>query len=129
MVVDLQKAEAQIKMQRHIPVDIFEAALQQDGGTYHISQPSSEGDELMSHKYQISGMTCNGCRSHVEEALSKVDGVTKVEVDVEKAEAIITMDQNLPLEKFQEVLEKDGGTYGIGLPGQEIKASPKPEKP
>ncbi|WP_083961548.1 heavy metal translocating P-type ATPase [Salinimicrobium terrae] len=127
--VNLENAEAVIKMQRHIPVDVFESALQQDGGNYHISTPDSEGEELMSHKYQITGMTCNGCRTHVEETLSKVDRVTKVEVDLEKAEAVVTMVRHVPLEKFQEVLEKDGGTYNIFLPGQDISAPPKPKKP
>lgn len=126
--VDLQKGEAVIKMQRHLPVEIFEAALQQDGGKYHISTPSSEGNELMSHKYQITGMTCNGCRAHVEKTLSKVDGVTNVNVDLEKAEAVITMVKHVPLEKFQEVLQKDGGTYNIGLPGQDLAPPSRPEK-
>ena len=34
-------------------------------------------------------MNCNGCRSHVEEILSKVEGVSKAKVDLEKAEATI----------------------------------------
>ncbi len=127
--VNLEKAEAVITMERPVQVDVFESALQQNGGNYHISAISSEERELMSHKYQITGMTCNGCRTHVEETLSKVDGVTKVEVDLEKAEAVITLVRHVPLEKFQEVLENDGGTYKIGLPGQEITSSSKHKKP
>ena len=45
----------------------------------------------MKHTYHIHGMTCNGCRSHVEETLSKVEGVSKATVDLEKAEATIEM--------------------------------------
>ena len=37
-------------------------------------------------------MTCNGCRSHVEEALSKVKGVSKATVDLKKAELLDRMD-------------------------------------
>ncbi|MDA9343571.1 heavy metal translocating P-type ATPase [Algibacter sp.] len=40
----------------------------------------------MQHIYHIHGMTCNGCRSHVEETLSKVEGVTKATVDLKKTE-------------------------------------------
>lgn len=127
--VDLEKAEALIEMQRPLTVDVFESALQQEGGSYHISKPASAGDELMSHKYQISGMTCNGCRAHVEKSLSQVDGVKNVEVDLQKEEAVISMLRHIPLEKFQEVLQKDGGSYNIFLPGQEITSPPKDKKP
>ncbi|VXC28508.1 heavy metal translocating P-type ATPase [Maribacter litoralis] len=67
----------------------------------------------MKHVYHIHGMTCNGCRSHVEQTLSKVDGVTNASVDLEKAEATIEMQSHIPIETFQNVLEKEGGTYSI----------------
>ena len=56
----------------------------------------------MLHTYKISGMTCNGCRSHVEKTLSEVEGVQKASVDLEKAEATIEMESHIPIEKFQE---------------------------
>ncbi len=125
--VSLEKGEAKIKMERHIPVDVFESALQQKGGNYHISMPAAAhgADEMMSHKYEVTGMTCNGCRAHVEESLQKVDGVEDVRVDLEKAEAVIEMHRHIPLETFQKVLEKDRGTYGIYLPGQAKEAPSK----
>lgn len=58
-------------------------------------------------------MTCNGCRGHVEETLSKVVGVSKAVVDLEKAEATIEMASHIPIEKFQEALKNDGGSYSI----------------
>jgi len=67
----------------------------------------------MKHTYHIHGMTCNGCRKHVEETLSKVQGVSKVAVDLEKAEATIEMEKHLHLETFQEALKNDGGRYSI----------------
>ncbi|WP_298495463.1 heavy metal translocating P-type ATPase [uncultured Algibacter sp.] len=67
----------------------------------------------MKHTYHIHGMTCNGCRSHVEETLSKVEGVSKATVDLEKAEATIEMESHIPIETFQEVLKNDGGKYSI----------------
>ncbi len=60
----------------------------------------------MKHVYHIHGMTCNGCRSHVEQTLSKVDGVTNASVDLEKAEATIEMQSHIPIETFQNVLRK-----------------------
>ncbi|GAA4281458.1 heavy metal translocating P-type ATPase [Gaetbulibacter aestuarii] len=67
----------------------------------------------MTHSYHIHGMTCYGCRNHVEDVLSKVEGVKEVNVDLSKAEATITMDSHIPLEKFQKALQDDGGTYSI----------------
>lgn len=67
----------------------------------------------MKHTYHIHGMTCNGCRKHVEETLSKVQGVSKVAVDLEKAEATIEMEKHIHLETFQEALKNDGGRYSI----------------
>nr|WP_156879220.1 heavy metal translocating P-type ATPase [Salinimicrobium xinjiangense] len=121
--VDLEKAEAEVVMEKHIPIGVFEDALQKDGGRYHIHSPGTK------EKYQVTGMTCSGCRSHVEETLNKVDGVQYVSVDLEKAEAVITSDKPIPVSIYQEALRKDGSTYNIYLPGQDITAPPKPEKP
>ena len=81
----------------------------------------------MKHTYHIHGMTCNGCRGHVEDTLSKVKGVSKASVDLEKAEATIEMESHIPIEKFQEALKHDGGRYSIHKPGehQDIKEVPK----
>jgi len=72
-------------------------------------------------------MTCNGCRSHVEEILSKIKGVSKVNVDLEKKEAIIETEEHFPIEKYQEALKKDSDTYSIhnidDLPKKEANAT------
>lgn len=80
----------------------------------------------MKHTYKIKGMSCNGCRNHVEKALSEIDGVQKATVDLEKAEASIEMETHIPLDVLQQALENDGGRYGIYLPGMET-ASEKAE--
>ncbi|AUC22438.1 copper-translocating P-type ATPase [Polaribacter sejongensis] len=72
----------------------------------------------MKHTYHIHGMTCNGCRGHVEETLSKVKGVSKATVNLEKAEATIEMESHISLETFQEALKNDGGRYSIHKPGE-----------
>ncbi|MGB5666031.1 MAG: heavy metal-binding domain-containing protein, partial [Maribacter sp.] len=82
----------------------------------------------MKHTYHIHGMTCNGCRNHVEETLSKVEGVTVVSVDLEKAEANIEMENHIPLEKFQEALKIDGGRYTIHKPGEHHHSPEKKEE-
>src|SRR5665647_1589640 len=72
----------------------------------------------MKHSYEIHGMTCDGCRTHVEEALSKVKGVSGVKVDLKKADAVIKMKSHIPLEKLQEGLKNSDGNYSISLPGE-----------
>ena len=72
----------------------------------------------MKHTYHIHGMTCNGCRSHVEKTLSEVEGVTQVSVALEKAEATIEMEKHIPIEKLQEALKNDGGRYSIHQNGE-----------
>ncbi|WP_299158066.1 heavy metal translocating P-type ATPase [uncultured Eudoraea sp.] len=67
----------------------------------------------MKHTYHIYGMTCNGCRNHVQETLVKVKGVTVVSVDLEKEEATIEMENHIPIYKLQEALKNGGGGYSI----------------
>ncbi|MDX1363395.1 MAG: heavy metal translocating P-type ATPase [Arenibacter latericius] len=73
----------------------------------------------MTHTYKIFGMTCNGCRSHVEETLKKVEGVSNASVDLAKAEATIEMKEHIAIDTFKKALEQDGGSYTIAMPGEE----------
>ncbi|NNK21899.1 MAG: copper-translocating P-type ATPase [Winogradskyella sp.] len=72
----------------------------------------------MKHIFYIHGMTCNGCRNHVEETLSKVEGVSKATVNLEEAEATIEMESHIPIETFQKVLKDDGDRYSIHKQGE-----------
>lgn len=73
----------------------------------------------MEHEYEIHGMSCMGCRNHVQEALSSVSGVTDVAVDLEKGTATVIMEKHIPLEVFQKALTEHAGNYTIHLPGKE----------
>ncbi|MEH6765571.1 MAG: heavy metal translocating P-type ATPase [Aequorivita antarctica] len=78
----------------------------------------------MKHTYKIHGMTCNGCRGHVEQTLNEIEGVSKASVNLEKAEAVIEMEKHIPLKVFEKALEDDGGSYSISLP-DDAEASQK----
>lgn len=81
----------------------------------------------MEHNYKIEGMSCNGCRAAVEAALSKVEGVTKVEIMLKPPMAMITMDKHIPVEEFQKALSA-AGKYTIMPEGMNMDApKPKPE--
>lgn len=58
-------------------------------------------------------MSCNGCKNHVQEALSKVVGVNEVSVDLEKGEAEIDMSFHLSISMLQDALKEAGGQYSI----------------
>ncbi|MFM6975740.1 MAG: heavy metal translocating P-type ATPase [Sphingobacteriaceae bacterium] len=79
----------------------------------------------MKHSYSIHGMTCNGCRKHVEETFSKVKGVSGVQVDLANATATIEMEQHIPLSILQDALKKDGSSYTIHHPDEHHHPSTK----
>jgi Cu2+-exporting ATPase len=114
--IDFEASTAIIEIQEHISIDNFEKALQEKNAKYHIHPDN--GDGLIIRTFPVKGMTCSGCKAHVEKTLSSVDGVERVSVDLKKAEATIEMKFDISIEKFQEVLENDGGTYSIHKAGQ-----------
>lgn len=70
----------------------------------------------MKHTYKVTGMSCTGCQSSVEQALTSLAEVKKVIVSLDSAEATIEMTRLIPLEKLQETLLKAGLHYTIELP-------------
>ena len=64
----------------------------------------------MKQIYRVSGMTCNGCRTHVEKTLSKLEGVTGASVNLKSKEAVIEMKQPMDIVSFRKALPDK---YGI----------------
>lgn len=58
----------------------------------------------MKQTYAVSGMTCGGCVASVTEKLSKVDGVENVDVNLENAEATLTMKGHVPISTLKSAL-------------------------
>lgn len=58
----------------------------------------------MIHTYKVAGMTCNGCRTSVEDKLNAMPLVKTATVSLEDSEAEIEMTKHIPLEGFQAVL-------------------------
>ncbi len=81
----------------------------------------------MERKYKISGMTCNGCRDHVQEKLLKMEGVVHVTVNLERGEATVEMDSHPAIETMQTTF--DDAIYAIHLLGSQPDVqnlTPKP---
>ncbi|GAK89720.1 hypothetical protein JCM19297_342 [Nonlabens ulvanivorans] len=58
----------------------------------------------MKHTYHIQGMTCNGCRTDVENKLNNMNHVKKAVVFLENEQAVINMDSHINLDTFQKAL-------------------------
>jgi Cu+-exporting ATPase len=71
----------------------------------------------MKHVFEIEGMSCNGCRSKVEDTLNAMDGVS-AKVSLKPPIAEIEMKKHISIAAFQEVLSK-AGAYKIGLLNKE----------
>lgn len=82
----------------------------------------------MKHTYKVDGMTCNGCRRHVQEILAEVSGVNHVDVFLENGEAIVDADSYIPVTQFQKALKEHGTSYLIRNP-EDPKQEPDPAVP
>lgn len=58
----------------------------------------------MTHTYKIKGMSCGGCKASVEKYLGQVENVTNVAVNLEKAEAEITMSSHVAIDTLKKAL-------------------------
>ena len=58
--------------------------------------------------YSVSGMTCGHCVSAVTQELSKLEGVTDVQVDLAAGTATVTSDQPLDDEAVRTAVDEAG---------------------
>ena len=64
--------------------------------------------------FKISGMTCNGCKSSVEDKLSSLDGVDDVQVDLQKGEAVIQSKKSISFSLISNSLPPKYNITSIG---------------
>ncbi|MFT5252621.1 MAG: Cu+-exporting ATPase [Flavobacteriales bacterium] len=81
----------------------------------------------MTHTYQITGMSCNGCRTKVEKILNEIEGV-EASVSLEEATATITMEKHIPTAQLQEALSTVGN-YAIEMSKPELDPDKSVEQP
>lgn len=58
----------------------------------------------MTQKYNIEGMTCNGCRTRVENALKELDPNAEVVLETHEA----TVDESITKEAVEKAVENAG---------------------
>jgi len=69
----------------------------------------------MKHSYYISGMTCSGCKNNIETALSSLNEITNVVVNLSNGEVEIEMKSHVSLAKLQSTITNNGLHYTIEL--------------
>ena len=82
----------------------------------------------MKQTFQVTGMTCSACSAHVEKAVSKVEGVSAVSVNLLSGSMQVTYDENtVTAEGIVDAVKGSG--YGASLPQRKGKreAPPRPE--
>ncbi|MDI9258935.1 heavy-metal-associated domain-containing protein [Alicyclobacillus sendaiensis] len=57
---------------------------------------------------RVKGMTCDGCVRSVTRALTAVEGVTNVDVSLEKGEAVVTHADSTPVTALRSAVEDAG---------------------
>ena len=62
----------------------------------------------MEKTLHVKGMTCQHCVKHVTKALSSMDGVMDVVVDLEKGTAVCKISHEIPDTEFAAVLDDAG---------------------
>jgi len=77
----------------------------------------------MKEVYTVKGMSCNGCRSHVEEALSNIHGVEDAVVRLDEEEAELEMADDIDLETLQKAVRDAGDQYALYPKGKEDRCS------
>lgn len=57
----------------------------------------------------VKGMTCGHCKSSVEGALNKLDGVSGAEVNLESGQVNVTFDESkVTIDALKEAVEEQG---------------------
>ena len=69
----------------------------------------------MQQHFPIQGMTCGNCVRHVEQALKKLSGISQLEVNLEKQDALVEYDSTFVTYETMASAVKDAG-YTMGKP-------------
>ena len=68
---------------------------------------------MSTETFKVTGMTCGHCVSSVTSEVSKVEGVTNVDVDL--ASGSVTVESNLPIDKAAIATAVDEAGFALAL--------------
>ncbi len=73
-----------------------------------FSRDVQKEEDRMKYELNVKGMMCGNCVKHVDKALSAMDGVKSVDVDLEKGMATVEADKEISRDEFKAVIEEAG---------------------
>ena len=103
--VDLDSKSATVASSSVIPADDFKKVITTAGYTL-LSE--KEEESTMKTTLKIEGMMCQHCQKHVQEALSAMNGVTAVSVDLDGGKTDVEASRDIPTEEFAKVIADAG---------------------
>lgn len=81
----------------------------------------------MKHTYTVTGLSCNGCKAHVEESLSKLPQIEKAEVNLKEGIVELEMSEHVGLDTLQQTLaDSQYDIYPEGYQVDEKELAPMP---
>lgn len=102
-----------------IALAITSCAQQQKKEQKSISKEQTNPLVMLTVKMPVNGVVCSACQSNVKKTIKSVDGVTDVEVNLEKKFAVFTYDpKKVKIEQVQKAVNEKG--FEAGKP-QEVK--------
>ena len=78
----------------------------------NINKTLNNNQVIMKKEYQIEGMMCDHCRTHVEKALNSIEGV-KATVTLNPPVATIESEHEISVEELKAVITDKAGDYKI----------------
>lgn len=63
---------------------------------------------MIKKQINIDGMTCEHCVRHVEDALTELDGISKVYVDLKGKKAVVEFNKDVPEKELVNAIDDAG---------------------
>lgn len=102
-----------------VTLALTSCAQQQKGEEKRPPKEQTKGEVMQTVKMPVDGMVCNACQSNVKKTIKSIDGVTDVEVNLEKKFAVFSFDpKKVKVEQVQKAVNDKG--FEAGKP-QEVK--------
>ncbi len=70
---------------------------------------------MLTRSYQIAGMCCEHCITHVQTALESLPEIESLKVQIEEPQAVITLKSDIEDEKIIAVINNAGHYSATGL--------------
>lgn len=77
-----------------------------------VQETISKKDNKMKKEFKVDGMMCNHCRTHVENALNSMEGVSAT-VTLDPPVATVEADREISVQELQKTISEKAGDYTI----------------